>query len=60
MKNTGRSRKEAGTGMRSLADSKRRVKIGGWKIGTLYSIGKTAQLVAEVKNYRIVVLRVGK
>ena len=44
--------------MRSLANPKRKVKVGCWNLRTLFSIEKSAQLVAEARNYGVEILGV--
>ena len=49
MRDTGQSCKEASALKRSLANPKKKVKVGCWNVRTLYSIGKTAQVMRRYK-----------
>ena len=49
-------RKEACTLIKSLANPKKTLRIGNWNVRTLYSVGKTAQVVKEMQRYNLDVL----
>ena len=60
MMDKGQTRKEA-RGLRgSLANPTIMRRIGCWNVRTMYSIGKTAQVTAEMQRYRISVLGVSE
>ena len=60
MMDKGQTRKEA-RGLRgSLANPKIMRRIGCWNVRTMYSIGKTAQVTAEMQRYRISILGVSE
>ena len=41
-------RKEACTLIKSFANPKKMLRIGNWNVRTMYSVGKTAQVVKEM------------
>ena len=53
-------RKEACTLIKSLANPKKTLRIGNWNVRTLYSVGKTAQVVKEMQRYNLDVLGISE
>ena len=43
-------RKEACTLIKSFANPKKMLRIGNWNVRTMYSVGKTAQVVREMQR----------
>ena len=60
MTGTGEIQPESCMLKKSLAGPKNRVKIGCWNVRTMYSIGKTAQVVREAKNYNIGIMGISE
>ena len=44
----------------SLATPTKSIRIGCWNVRTMFSVGKTAQIVAEAKKYRVKVLGISE
>ena len=57
---TGQSCKEASARKRSLANPKKKVRVGCWNVRTLYSTGRTAQVMKEMKRYKIRILGISE
>ena len=53
MMRTGQSCKEASARKRSLANPKKKVRVGCWNVKTLFSTGRTAQVMKEMRTYKI-------
>ena len=53
MMRTGQSCKEASARKRSLSNPKKKVRVGCWNVRTLYSTGRTAQVMKEMRRYKI-------
>ena len=56
----GESRKGAHTPNTSLADPTSKVKVGCWNVRTMFSVGKTAQITAEMARYDIGILGISE
>ena len=56
MTTMGESRKGAHTPNKSLANPKIKVKVGCWNVRTMFSVGKTSQITAEMTCYGINIL----
>ena len=53
-------RKEAGTLIKSFANPKKMLRIGNWNVRTMYSVGKTAQVVKEMQRYNLDILGISE
>ena len=53
MMRTGQSCKEASARKRSLSNPKKKVRVGCWNVRTLCSTGRTAQVMKEMRRYKI-------
>ena len=60
MMRTGESCKEASARKRLLANPKKKVRVGCWNVRTLYSTGRTAQVMKEMRRYKIGILGISK
>ena len=60
MMRTGESCKEASARKRSLANPKKKVRVGCWNVRTLYSTGRTAQVMKEMRRYKIGILGISE
>ena len=60
MMGTGQCYKEASAQKRSLANPKKKVRVGCWNVRTLYSTGRTAQVMKEMRGYKIGKIRIFK
>ena len=56
----GKSRKEAHSLNNSLANPKIKVKVGCWNVRTMFSVGKTAQITAEMTRYSIGIIGISE
>ena len=56
----GKSRKGAHSLNNSLANPKTKVKVGCWNVRTMFSVGKTAQITAEMTRYGIGILGISE
>ena len=56
----GESRKGAHSPNNSLANPKTKVKVGCWNVRTMFSVGKTAQITAEMTRYGIGILGISE
>ena len=56
MMSTDQSRKGVRSQMNTIANPKKIFRLGSWNVRTMYSIGKTAQVVAEMKRYNLDIL----
>ena len=56
----GESRKGALSPNSSLANPKTKVKVGCWNVRTMFSVGKTAQITAEMTRYGIGILGISE
>ena len=57
---TGESCKEGSARKRSLANPKKKVRVGCWNVRTLYSTGRTAQVMKEMRRYKIGILGISE
>ena len=57
---SGESRKEARALKSQLLTAKSRTKIGSWNVRTLYSTGKLAQVINEMKHYQLDILGISE
>ena len=57
---TGQSCKEASAQKRSLANPKKKVRVGCWNVRTLYSTGRTVQVMKEMRRYKIGILGISE
>ena len=53
-------RKEACTLIKSFANPKKMLRIGNWNVRTMYSVGKTAQVVREMQRYNLDILGISE
>ena len=53
-------RKEACTLIKSFANPKKMLRIGNWNVRTMYSVGKTAQVVKEMQRYSLDILGISE
>ena len=53
-------RKEACTLIKSFANPKKMLRIGNWNVRTMYSVGKTAQVVKEMQRYNLDILGISE
>ena len=53
-------RKEACTLINSFANPKKMLRIGNWNVRTMYSVGKTAQVVREMQRYNLDILGISE
>jgi len=60
MKDSGESRKEARALKSQLLTAKSPTKIGTWNVRTLYSTGKLAQVLNEMKHYKLDILGISE
>ena len=60
MTTMGESRKGALSPNSSLANPKTKVKVGCWNVRTMFSVGKTAQITAEMTRYGIGILGISE
>ena len=60
MSTMGESRKGAHSPTNSLANPKTKVKVGCWNVRTMFSVGKTAQITAEMTRYGIGILGISE
>ena len=60
MSPTGQTRKETRGLKDSLANPKVTRRIGTWNVRTMYSIGKTAQVVSEMHRYNLDILGINE
>ena len=60
VKDSGESRKEARVRMSQLLTAKSNTQIGTWNVRTLYSTGKLAQVINEMKRYQLDILGVSE
>ena len=51
---------EARTQSRPLATPKESVRVGCWKVRTMFSVGKTAQIVKEARRYKLRILGISE
>ena len=51
---------EAHTQSRPLATPKESMRVWSWKVTTMFSVGKTAQIVTEARRYNVRVLGVSE
>jgi Reverse transcriptase (RNA-dependent DNA polymerase)/Endonuclease/Exonuclease/phosphatase family len=56
MMRNGESRKEAMTQKAQILTTKAKTRIGCWNVRTLYETGRMAQVVAEMKRYKLQIL----
>ena len=52
--------KEARTLSRPLATPKASVRVGCWNVRTMFSVGKTAQIVEEARKYKLRILGISE
>ena len=52
--------REARTQSRPLATPKISVRVGCWNVRTMFSVGKTAQIVKEARKYKLCILGISK
>ena len=60
MKGPGEIRKEARAWKSQLLTAKARTKIGTWNVRTLYSAGKLAQVLNEMKRYHVDIMGINE
>ena len=60
MKGPGEIRKEARAWKSQLLTAKARTKIGTWNVRTLYSAGKLAQVLNEMKRYHVDIMGISE
>ena len=60
MMRTGQSCKEASARKRLLANPKKKLRVGCWNVRTLYSTGRTAQVMKEIRRYKIGILGISE
>ena len=60
MKDSGESRKEARAWKSQLLTAKSHTKIGTWNVRTLYSTGKLAQVLKEMRGYQLDILGISE
>ena len=60
MTTMGESQKGAHSSNNSLANPKTKVKVGCWNVRIMFSVGKTAQITAEMTHYGIGVLGISE
>ena len=53
-------RKEACILIKSFANPKKMLRIGNWNVRTMYSVGKTAQVVREMQRYNLDILGISE
>ena len=60
MMRTSQSCKDVSARKRSLANKKKKVRVGCWNVRTLYSTGRTAQVMKEMRRYKIGILGISE
>ena len=60
MTDTSESRKEASNVRTSLLDAKTKLQIGAWNVRTMFDTAKTAQVVYEMRQYKIHILGISE
>ena len=60
MTDTSESHKEASNTKTSLLDAKTKLQIGAWKVRTMFDTAKTAQVINEMKSYKLHILGISE
>ncbi|XP_056022145.1 uncharacterized protein LOC130055022 [Ostrea edulis] len=60
MMSTSQSRKEVRGQRDMLASPKNIIRLGSWNVITMYSTGKTAQVIAEMKRYHLNIIGISE
>ena len=60
MTTMGESQRGAHSPNNSLENPKTKVKVGCWNVRTMFSVGKTAQITAEITRYGIGILGISE
>src|SRR5688572_14343598 len=56
MTSNGESRKEATTQKTQILTTKAKTRIGCWNVRTMYATGRLAQVLAEMRKYKLEIL----
>ena len=60
MTDTSESHKEASSVKTSLLDAKPKLQIGAWNVRTMLDTAKTAQVINEMKSYKLHILGISE
>ena len=60
MTDTSESHKEATSAKTSLLDAKTKLQIGAWNVRTMFDTAKTAQVINEMKSYKLHILGISE
>jgi hypothetical protein len=60
MRNRGENQTGASILMESFAIPGKDLRIAAWNVRTMYDTGKTAQVISEMRRYKISILRISE
>ena len=60
MTDTSESHMEASSMKTSLLDTKTKLQIGAWNVRTMFDTAKTAQVINEIKSYKLHILGISE